>query len=128
MTTGTIPKPTKSYKPYIEEELENLRERLRERGKTNKDIKRIEKIMLQKGILNYNDASEYLDWMDQAKKLKPVSNKVNEINSLKNLIGRQDDQLSQLTDELKDAKEQAEFCRKQINHYLALINILTRGT
>ena len=52
---------------------------------------------------------------------------ISEIDRLKNLIARQDDQLSQLTDELKDAKEQAEFCRKQINHYIALINILTRG-
>ena len=53
---------------------------------------------------------------------------ISEIDRLKNLIARQDDQLSQLTDELKDAKEQAEFCRKQINHYIALINILTRGS
>lgn len=52
---------------------------------------------------------------------------INEIDRLKNLIARQDDQLDQLSDELKDAKEQAEFCRKQINHYLALVNILTRG-
>jgi len=126
MTTGTIPKPTKSQKSYAEAELEKRRESLRKKGKTNKDIKRIEKTMLEKGIFTHDEASQYLDWMDQAK--KPVSNKVNEINSLKNLIGRQDDQLSRLSDELKDAKEQAEFCRKQINHYLALINILTRGT
>lgn len=126
MTIRTIPKPTKSQKSHAEKELQKIRESLREKGKTNKDIKRIEKTMLEKGIFSHDKASEYLDWMDQAK--KPVSNKVNEINSLKNLIGRQDDQLSQLTDELKDAKEQAEFCRKQINHYLALVNILTRGT
>ena len=53
---------------------------------------------------------------------------ISEIDRLKNLIARQDDQLFQLSDELKDAKEQAEFCRKQINHYIALINILTRGS
>ena len=53
--------------------------------------------------------------------------KISEVERLKTLIERQDDQLFQLSDELKDAKEQAEFCRKQINHYIALINILTRG-
>ena len=53
---------------------------------------------------------------------------ISEIDRLKNLIARQDDQLDQLSDDLKDAKEQAEFCRKQINHYLALVNILTRGS
>jgi septal ring factor EnvC (AmiA/AmiB activator) len=52
---------------------------------------------------------------------------ISEIDRLKNLIARQDDQLDQLSDDLKDSKEQAEFCRKQINHYLALVNILTRG-
>ena len=126
MTTGTIPKPTKSQTSYAEAELEKRRESLRQKGKTNTDIKRIEKTMLEKGIFTHDKASEYLDWMDQAK--KPLNKKVDEINSLKNLIGRQDDQLSQLSDELKDAKEQAEFCRKQINHYIALINILTRGS
>ena len=53
---------------------------------------------------------------------------ISEIDRLKNLIARQDDQLDQLSDDLKDNKEQAEFCRKQINHYLALVNILTRGS
>ena len=50
---------------------------------------------------------------------------ISEIDRLKNLIARQ---LDQLSDDLKDSKEQAEFCRKQINHYLALVNILTRGS
>ena len=59
---------------------------------------------------------------------KAAVKKISEVERLKTLIERQDDQLFQLSDELKDAKEQAEFCRKQINHYLALINILTRGT
>jgi chromosome segregation ATPase len=36
--------------------------------------------------------------------------------------------IDQLSNDLKDSKEQAEFCRKQINHYLALVNILTRGS
>tara|TARA_R110000822_G_scaffold77412_6_gene185755 strand:+ start:2545 stop:2736 length:192 start_codon:yes stop_codon:yes gene_type:complete len=58
---------------------------------------------------------------------KAVLKKKYEVAGLKTLIERQDDQLCQLSDELKDAKEQAEFCRKQINHYIALINILTRG-
>ena len=59
---------------------------------------------------------------------KVAVKKISEIDRLKTLIERQDDQLFQLSDELKDAKEQVEFCRKQINHYIALINILTRGT
>lgn len=59
---------------------------------------------------------------------KTAVKNISEIDRLKNLIARQDDQLDQLSDDLKDAKEQAEFCRKQINHYLALINILTRGS
>jgi hypothetical protein len=58
---------------------------------------------------------------------KVAVKKISEVERLKTLIERQDDQLFQLSDELKDAKEQAEFCRKQINHYIALINILTRG-
>ena len=59
---------------------------------------------------------------------KTIVKKISDVERLKTLIERQDDQLFQLSDELKDAKEQAEFCRKQINHYIALINILTRGT
>jgi hypothetical protein len=59
---------------------------------------------------------------------KTTVKKISDVERLKTLIERQDDQLFQLSDELKDAKEQAEFCRKQINHYIALINILTRGT
>ena len=58
---------------------------------------------------------------------KVAVKKISEVERLKTLIERQDDQLFQLSDEIKDAKEQAEFCRKQINHYIALINILTRG-
>ena len=58
---------------------------------------------------------------------KTTVKKISDVERLKTLIERQDDQLFQLSDELKDAKEQAVFCRKQINHYLALINILTRG-
>ena len=59
---------------------------------------------------------------------KTIVKKISDVERLKTLIERQDDQLFQLSDELKDAKEQAEFCRKQINHYIALINILTRGS
>jgi septal ring factor EnvC (AmiA/AmiB activator) len=59
---------------------------------------------------------------------KTTVKKISDVERLKTLIERQDDQLFQLSDELKDAKEQAEFCRKQINHYIALINILTRGS
>ena len=59
---------------------------------------------------------------------KTIVKKISDVERLKTLIERQDDQLFQLSDELKDAKEQSEFCRKQINHYIALINILTRGS
>ena len=59
---------------------------------------------------------------------KTIVKKISDVERLKTLIERQDDQLFQLSDELKDAREQAEFCRKQINHYIALINILTRGS
>ena len=61
-------------------------------------------------------------------RLHTLKGLISDIDRLKNLIARQDDQLDQLSDDLKDSKEQAEFCRKQINHYLALVNILTRGS
>ena len=61
-------------------------------------------------------------------RLHTLKGLISDIDRLKNLIARQDDQLDQLSDDLKDSKEQAEFCRKQINHYLALVNILSRGT
>ena len=99
MATRTIPKPTKSQKSHAEKELQKIRESLRDKGKTNKDIKRIEKTMLEKGIFSHDKASEYLDWMDQAK--KPAAKKVSETDRLKNLIARQDDAIEQLQEQIK---------------------------
>ena len=50
-----------------------------------------------------------------------------EINRLNKLIERQDDGIKQGIDQINDLIAQVEFYRKQVNHLLALLNILSRG-
>ena len=50
-----------------------------------------------------------------------------EINRLNRLIERQDDGIKQGIDQINDLLGQVEFYRKQVNHLLALLNILSRG-
>jgi predicted ribosome quality control (RQC) complex YloA/Tae2 family protein len=50
-----------------------------------------------------------------------------EIDRLKNLIGRQDDAVELAKDQIADLRMETEFYRKQVNHLLALVNILAKG-
>jgi len=50
-----------------------------------------------------------------------------EITRLNKLIQRQDDGIKQGIDQMNDLLGQVEFYRKQVNHLLALLNILSRG-
>jgi hypothetical protein len=50
-----------------------------------------------------------------------------EVNRLKNIIAKQDDAVEQTLDELAELRKQVEFYRKQVNHLIALLNIITRG-
>ena len=50
-----------------------------------------------------------------------------EINRLNKLIERQDQGIKQGIDQINDLIAQVEFYRKQVNHLLALLNILSRG-
>ena len=51
----------------------------------------------------------------------------NEINRLNKLVERQDDGIKQGIDQINDLLGQVEFYRKQVNHLLALLNILSKG-
>ena len=46
---------------------------------------------------------------------------------MRNLVDKQDDIIAQATDEVNDLRNQVEFYRKQVNHLIALLNILTKG-
>ena len=46
---------------------------------------------------------------------------------LRNLVEKQDDTIAQANDEISDLRGQVEFYKKQVNHLLALANILARG-
>lgn len=46
---------------------------------------------------------------------------------MRNLVDKQDDIIAQATDEVSDLRAQVEFYRKQVNHLIALLNILTKG-
>ena len=50
-----------------------------------------------------------------------------EITRLNKLIQRQDDGIKQGIDQINDLLGQVEFYRKQVNHLLALLNILSKG-
>lgn len=50
-----------------------------------------------------------------------------EITRLQTLSERQDHAIAQATDQIADLQGQVEFYRKQVNHFLALLNILAKG-
>jgi predicted ribosome quality control (RQC) complex YloA/Tae2 family protein len=47
---------------------------------------------------------------------------------LRNLVDKQDDLISQANDQISDLRTNVEFYRKQVNHLIALLNILTKGS
>ena len=121
---GSKNKPNTKLQSYAQKELDKRRQVLREQGKTDKDIERIEKTMLNTGIMSHEKASEYLEWMDHAK--KPTQKQ--ELERLAELSERQDAAIAQATDQIADLQGQVEFYRKQVNHFLALLNILAKGS
>ena len=46
---------------------------------------------------------------------------------LRNLVEKQDETIAQANDQISDLRAQAEFYKKQVNHLLALANILAKG-
>ena len=51
----------------------------------------------------------------------------NRINKLETLTERQDQVVEQGLDEIAELRKQVDFYRKQVNHLIALLNIITRG-
>lgn len=49
------------------------------------------------------------------------------IAQLETLIERQDEAVEQGLDEIAELRKQVDFYRKQVNHLIALLNIITRG-
>ena len=60
------------------------------------------------------------------KQLKDTFTKA-EVERLKGLLARQDAAVEQAKDQISDLMVDVEFYRKQINHFLALVNILAKG-
>jgi len=50
-----------------------------------------------------------------------------ELERLKALVERQDEGIAQGLDQVDDLLKQVDFYRKQVNHLLALLNILSKG-
>ena len=50
-----------------------------------------------------------------------------ELSRLQALSKRQDDAIAQSLDEINELRTMVEFYRKQVNHLIALLNILTKG-
>ena len=48
------------------------------------------------------------------------------ITQLEGLIERQDEAVHQGLDEIADLRKQVDFYRKQVNHLIALLNIITK--
>ena len=48
------------------------------------------------------------------------------ITQLEGLIERQDEAVQQGLDEIADLRRKVEFYRKQVNHLIALLNIITK--
>jgi hypothetical protein len=46
---------------------------------------------------------------------------------LRNLVDKQDNLIAQANDQISDLRACVEFYRKQVNHLIALLNILTKG-
>ena len=51
-----------------------------------------------------------------------------EIARLQTLLERQDEAIQQSLDEIAQLRINVEFYRKQVNHLIALLNILTKGS
>jgi uncharacterized coiled-coil protein SlyX len=49
------------------------------------------------------------------------------ITELEGLVERQDEAVQQGLDEIAEMRKQVDFYRKQVNHLIALLNIITRG-
>ncbi len=62
------------------EELEKRRSKIRARGLKDDDIAEVEKIMLEKGIMQHDAAADYWDWMKQASTPTPSGYNPNPIN------------------------------------------------
>jgi endonuclease III len=50
-----------------------------------------------------------------------------ELKRLQDLVERQDEGIAQGLDQVDDLLKQVDFYRKQVNHLLALCNILSKG-
>ena len=50
-----------------------------------------------------------------------------EVKRLEGLLQRQDNAVDQALDTVTELNQQVEFYRKQVNHLLALLNILAKG-
>ena len=60
------------------------------------------------------------------KQVKDLYN-AKEHKRLQDLIDHQDQAVAQAQDQISDLQGQVEFYRKQVNHFLALLNIVIRG-
>ena len=49
------------------------------------------------------------------------------ITALEGLVERQDEAVQQGLDNIAELRKQVDFYRKQVNHLIALLNIITRG-
>ena len=70
-----------------------------------------------------------LDFPIKKKRGRPtkVKQDPSEVDQLKALIKRQDEGIAQGLDQVDDLLKQVDFYRKQVNHLLALLNILSKG-
>jgi endonuclease III len=70
-----------------------------------------------------------LDFPIKKKRGRPAKPKKDpsEVDQLKALIQRQDEGIAQGLDQVDDLLKQVDFYRKQVNHLLALCNILSKG-
>ena len=58
---------------------------------------------------------------------KDVRNLNTNLDKLSELTMRQDEAVQQGLDEIADLRKQVDFYRKQVNHLIALLNIITKG-
>ena len=68
-----------------------------------------------------------LDFPVKRKPGRPKKIDTSEVDHLKALIARQDEGIAQGLDQVDDLLKQVDFYRKQVNHLLALLNILSKG-
>ena len=77
---------------------------------------------IMKKIFQQNDiATKQLVKLEHLKELSV------KLENLQELSERQDHAIAQATDQIADLQGQVEFYRKQVNHFLALLNILAKG-